>query len=101
MVFNHIAQGVIEQQQVACEFTLPEAPEGEQIDLPSVSVDFTPGGEDTPVAFEQVADEAACTDGAFYVDGDVVRLCAQTCATVQADFDAELEWGFMCTDEIN
>ena len=74
-------------------------PEDKQ--LGSLYFDYTAGDASTPIAFEQVDDESACTDDAFYVDGDVIRLCEQSCATVQADPGATVDFGAVCSDFIN
>ena len=99
VLFNHVAQGIIEERRLGCEYDAPVVPEDKQ--LGSLYFDYTAGDASTPVAFEQVADESACTDDAFYVDGDVIRLCEQSCATVQADPGATVDFGAVCSDFIN
>lgn len=95
VVFNEIAQGVIEGAAVDCEFAVPEPPQGEVLDLDTVVVHYTPGvGADED--FQQVASELACANNSFYIDNDVITLCPDTCDRVQGDQDANIEIRFGC-----
>lgn len=95
-LFQEIAAGVIEGAEVACEFPVPEPPNGEEIDLASVVVEYTPGSG-AAQSFTQVADASACTAGAFYIEDDVIYLCPETCTVVQSDEEAAINVLFACS----
>jgi hypothetical protein len=88
-VFNIIAQGVIDGALLDCEFALPEAPEGQMVDRNTIEIDFTPQGGQTQT-FHQVSGPDECEDDAFYLDGDQIILCPQTCEEVQGFEEADL-----------
>ena len=97
-VFNEIAQGVIAGAQVACNFEIPTPSNGEQVDLNSVTVQYTPGAGGSPIDLTQVPTAADCVDDAFYIDetaGEII-LCADTCTTVQGDENAKIDIVFQC-----
>jgi len=96
-VFNQLAQGVITGAAVACEFPLPEPPRGEVLDLETVEVAFTPPGSSVEQLFSQVPDLASCTADSFYIEADMIKLCPELCAIVQADATAQLEVRFGCS----
>ncbi len=96
VVFNEIAKGVIEGAVVECEFALPEPPPGETLDLDTVVVEYTPGGNGTPEQFEQVKDAGACGPDKFYIEMGTIKLCPDACTKVQADDSAKLVVLFGC-----
>lgn len=98
-IFQRIAEGIIEGSAVACEFTIPEPPSGEELDLDSVRVRYDPGAGD-PVLFERVDGPDACTDDGFYLDeaAGTIVLCPGACALVQGDEDAQIRVVFDCTN---
>ncbi len=85
VVFNEIALGVIEGASIGCEFEIPDAPPGEEIDPATVVIEFTPGGSTTPIVFEQVANAAACGPNKFYIAGGFIHLCPEACDLVSGD----------------
>lgn len=99
-IFLAIAEGVISGTKVACEFEIPPPPDGETIDLETVQVRYTPGGGGTDQIFNQVANEAACVPGAFYILNNSVFLCPDTCTTVQADDSASVGILFGCEPKV-
>jgi hypothetical protein len=97
-VFNEIAQGVIAGAQVGCNFAIPEPSNGEDVDLDSVSVQYTEGGMGNPINFNQVSTAGDCVPNAFYIDetaGEII-LCPDTCDTVQNDEAAKIDIVFQC-----
>ncbi|AKT38810.1 uncharacterized protein CMC5_029560 [Chondromyces crocatus] len=98
-VFQAIAEGVIAGATLACEFPVPDAPQGETIDLKSVQVQYTPSAGD-PQIYDQVDGASACTAGAFYIEADTIRLCPDACAVVQADAAAKIDVLFACAANI-
>lgn len=99
-IFLAIADGVIAGSKVACEFDIPDPPEGETIDLETVVVSYTPGTGGAEQRYKQVPDAASCTADSFYIEGDRIFLCPDTCTLVQADDAAKVGILFGCSDGI-
>jgi hypothetical protein len=97
-VFQEIAVGIIAGAKIACEFPVPEPPQGETIDLSTVVVEYTPGGGGNPQKLTQVADLAACGPDSFYIEAGTIKLCPETCTVVQDDADAKMLVLFDCED---
>jgi hypothetical protein len=99
-IFNAIADGVIEQAKVSCEWTIPEPPAGEVFDPNKVNVQYTLTGGD-PVNVLQVAKKGDCDgeDGWYYddnADPTQVLACPATCDTIEADNGAKVDVLFGC-----
>lgn len=98
VVFKKIAEGVVAGAQVKCDFPVPPPPMGQTIDLNSVVVRYTPNGVGAPIDFAQVKTAADCVPNAFYIEnGTMIKLCADSCAVVQADATAKLDVLFLCS----
>lgn len=82
-IFQSIAAGIIQGAKIACEVPIPAAPAGQTLDLATVVARFTPTGG-AAQQFAQVANQAACKDGAFYIEGANIVLCPSTCAVVNS-----------------
>lgn len=96
-IFQLMAQGVIAGSRVACEFTIPDPPPGEMLDLDTVQVRYSSNGSVVDT-FNKVADLMACspTGGQFYIENDTIKLCPASCTTVQGDENAEIDILFGC-----
>jgi hypothetical protein len=95
-VFQEIAKGVIEGAKVACEFPIPDPPSGKELDLATISIEYTPGGGGTPQNLEQVASAAQCKPNAFYLEADLIKLCPDACTLIQADDSAAIQILALC-----
>lgn len=97
-VFQAIADGVVSGAQVACNFAIPDPPEGTTVDLSSVVVDYTPGDMSPKQQFAQVADAAACAANSFYIDkmANQIILCPDTCGVLKNDAGAKVAVLFAC-----
>jgi hypothetical protein len=96
VVFQEIAQEVVETTPIACEFSIPEPPAGETIDPNTIEIDYSTGGMGAAQPFHQVTGADACEPDAFYIEGNTVRLCPEACDLVQADAMAHLEIRYGC-----
>ncbi len=96
VVFQTIADSVVEESVLACDIALPMAPEGEAIDTTTVQVDFTPSTSGDPTSFHQVPDLEACEPDAFYIAEDTIHLCPTACEAVQGDAMAKLDVRYGC-----
>lgn len=95
-IFNELAKGVISGAALSCDFPIPEPPPGQMIDPATIVVQFTPGDGSGAQSFTQVANEAACGAGNFYLAEGEIRLCKQTCDTVSQDKDGKIKVLFGC-----
>ncbi len=90
-VFGEIAEGVIEGAAIDCEFEMPEAPPGEELDPDTLVVRYTPGDGGPPIEFGQVSSPDFCDEGLFYIENNIIKLCPETCALVEADIGAVID----------
>jgi hypothetical protein len=96
VVFNVMAEGIVQGTPVSCSIEIPEPPPGEELDPDTLEVEYFPMGAEPGTLFHQVADLAACEPDAFYVEANEIVLCAATCTVVQADLSARLETRYGC-----
>ena len=96
VIFQEIAEGVIEGAKVECEFPVPEPPPGEKLDLATVIVEYTPGGVGAKEQFKQVPSADDCEPSSFYIAAGLIQLCPDACAVVQDDDAAKLGILFGC-----
>lgn len=100
VVFQEIAKGVIEGAQVACEFPLPTPPMGQTLDLDTVVVEYTAGGMGAPLNLKQVKTAADCAADSFYIENEIIKLCPDSCTTIQNDDKAKLAILFGCEVDV-
>lgn len=99
-IFDAVAEQVIAGSAIACEFDIPDPPDGETFDPMEVNVEFDNGG--VPLEIGYVENAAACmgvTDGWYYDDPanpTTIILCSQTCDTIQGFAMAKIFIGFGC-----
>jgi hypothetical protein len=96
-VFRAIAENVIVQSNIACEFNIPAPPAGTQLDLDKVAVRKTAQGG-TESQYLQAPTQADCQADAFYIDraANQVHLCPEACDAVRADPLAKVDVLFTC-----
>ncbi len=90
------ALGDIRGEVLDCDFAVPTAKPGVEVNLNLVNVNFTPSGGGAPSTLAQVGDAAACSDRAgWYYDDPAnpsrIILCPSSCTTVTADAMAKLD----------
>ncbi|PRQ04215.1 hypothetical protein ENSA5_09990 [Enhygromyxa salina] len=99
-VFDQIAQSVQQNVPLACEWEIPEPPEGDSFDSSKVNVELVLDGQQESVYY--VESEAACNggDGWFYlpdaVNPETIRICPATCTRTQAAVEASVDILFGC-----
>ena len=93
-IFKAMAKGVIDNAVLACEYSLPPNPAGGTIDPETAVVRYTSGT--TVTDFERVDDESQCAPGKFFLADKRIKLCADTCKTVQDDAAAQVKILFGC-----
>lgn len=86
VIFNKVAQGVVDSVSLPCTYAVPVPPDGQTADLDKIVVTYTPGGVGAPGTLNRVADAAACGADSWYIDGDGgIALCPGTCTQIEAD----------------
>jgi hypothetical protein len=98
-VFNRIAQDVIVSVQLACDFAIPTAPDGRQVETDKIAVTYSSGGS-LVSNYGQVLDPADCQADAFYIQNGRVFLCPDACTAVSADTQASVDVLFTCESTI-
>ncbi|MFV8750530.1 hypothetical protein ACNOYE_08250 [Nannocystaceae bacterium ST9] len=99
-VFTQIAQSVQTTVPLACEWDIPEPPEGESFDPTKVNVALELDGVPEDVYY--VESEAACNggDGWYYfpdaLTPQTIRICPATCTRVQDATQASVDILFGC-----
>jgi hypothetical protein len=89
---------------VACEWSIPPAPDGKTFDKNKVNVEYS-SGANLPARVGVVPTQADCANveqGWYYDDvanPTKVLVCPQTCQTVQAINDAQVRVIFGCETE--
>ena len=61
---------------------------------------YTPGGMGNPQQLKQVMAAKDCTPTSFYIENNLIKLCPDSCTTVQADSKAKLDILFGCKQDI-
>jgi hypothetical protein len=99
-VFQDIAAGVIDVTKVPCEFDVPPPPPGQELDLNTIDVLYTPGGGGPTQEWTKVDSESQCGPGKFWIDDTVmpprIHLCDAACQVVEADSAATVEVKIEC-----
>lgn len=94
------AFGNIKSANVSCDFAVPAAPANLMLSINNVNVNYTPGTGKVST-LTRVKDAVSCgTTGSWYYDNNTtptqIHLCANTCATVQADTGSALQVLYSC-----
>lgn len=100
-IFQELAKGVISGAAIECSFPIPDPPPGQMIDPETVVVEFTPSDASPAQSFTQVKSEADCGPGKFYLTGDAIQLCKDTCETVGKDKAGKIKVLFGCVGVSN
>lgn len=98
-VFQAIAEDVVVQAVLTCDFAIPEPPPGKTLELDKVAVVHTKA-DDSTVTMGQVRSPAECQDNAFYIQDGRVWLCDQACNTVKTENGANVSVAFTCESTI-
>jgi hypothetical protein len=100
VVFQRIAEDVVQTREIACDLSIPPAPPGLELDLNNVAIEYAPGGAAAPVKFGQALTVQECPSNAFYIANDRLNLCPSTCAAVRRDPVATLTVLFTCESQL-
>ena len=96
VVFQAVAQGVVEGLALPCSYEPGEPPAGQFLDLDRVVVVFSPSGGGSDVSLERVDDETQCISDGFYILDGLVTLCPDACDMVSADEEGEISVHAAC-----
>jgi hypothetical protein len=105
-VFDSLATAVIaDAVPVECEWIIPPPPDGETLDPNKVNVRFTRGDGTTETIYGGTAAQCPAAGdylGWYYDDPNLptrVVACPETCPTLQADDQAQIDVEFGCDSE--
>lgn len=100
VIFKKIAEGVVSGSKVPCKLELPKPSMGQELDLNTVSLVYTPSDMGSQQTFTKVDDEFACggAKDKFYIDekNGLILLCPDTCKAVEADDAAKVQVKVEC-----
>jgi hypothetical protein len=99
-VFRRIATDVIRRTEVACDFAIPSPPAGETIDLGKVAVSYTADGAALPQTYAQARARSDCQPDAFFIEGERIHLCPDSCDVLKANPLATIDVLFTCESTI-
>jgi hypothetical protein len=100
-VFDALADTVVGAASLDCEWTIPDAPQGQVFDKGKVNVKYTPGGGSEKDIF-YVPSKADCdpvNGGWYYDDNDSptkVMVCPSTCGEISIDLNGKIDVLFGC-----
>lgn len=100
VVFQQIAQDVVFQTSLACDFPVPSAPEGATLDLDKVAVEFTLPGQATPQRLGQARDFASCAADTFLISDGRLTLCPEACQIIREKPEAKMDVLFTCESQL-
>ena len=100
-VFDALSTEVIGGTQLACEFLIPEPPNGETFDPNEVNVEFDDGlGGTTSIPRVDDATQCALVADGWYYDNPaaptMIVMCPQTCADAQVAKNGSINIAFGC-----
>jgi hypothetical protein len=99
VVFQTIAEDVVQRRGIACDFEIPQPPSGRELDLDTVAIAYD-GSDGVSVPFGQAPTPEACQPNAFYIDGGRVNLCPDACLAVSNDPMAKVSVLFTCENQL-
>jgi hypothetical protein len=101
VVFREIAGRVIAQSDIACDFPVPDAPEGRTLNLDTVSVTIEHEGTGAPTAtLGQARLGTDCAADAFFIENERIQLCPEVCSAVRGEEGARVDVLFGCQSTI-
>ena len=100
VVFQRIAEDVVLQRDVACDFEVPPAPRGRELILENVAVETSSGTGGVTTQLGQARTAQECQSDAFYVVDGRLNLCPEACAQVRSDPLAAVRVLFTCRSQI-
>ncbi len=100
VVFRRIAEDVALTSSVSCDFPMPAAPAGSELDLAKLALQYDPSDGSASRQLAQAPVPSACQPDAFYLVGDRVHLCPDTCSLIQADPAALVDVLFTCESQL-
>jgi hypothetical protein len=95
-VFRSIATDVVLGSRSVCDFEIPPAPAGRELDLDKIAVSYQPGDGGAPLVLGRALQPSQCRGDGFLVDAAGVHLCPEACQQVGADERASVSVLFAC-----
>lgn len=99
VVFQTIAEDVVQRRGIECDFEIPDPPSGQELDLEKVAIEYD-GSDGVSVPFGQAPTPEVCQPNAFYIDGGRVNLCPDACSAISNDPMAKVSVLFTCESQL-
>jgi hypothetical protein len=99
VVFQTIAEDVVQRRGIACDFEIPPPPPGLELDLEKVAIEYD-GSDGLSVQLGQAPTPEACQPSAFYIDAGRVNLCPDACSAISNDPAARVSVLFTCESQL-
>ena len=101
LVFDALAQSVIDASGIDCRWDIPAPPQGQTFEIGRVNVQYTASGAPTPQTIFHVPSMNDCaTSGGWFYDDNAsptkVIVCPSTCDLFADDANAKLDVLFGC-----
>ncbi len=100
VVFQKIADDVVSNISVACDFDIPAPPAGQMLDLNKVAVIYTKGDGSGDEKFGQALNVGQCDKDTFYIENNRVYLCPIPCGIIKTDGKSSVKVSFECQSTI-
>jgi hypothetical protein len=95
-VFRSIATDVVLGSRSVCNFEIPSAPAGRELDLDKIAVSYEPGAGGAALVLGRAPSPSQCRADGFLVDDAGVHLCPTACERIGADERASVSVVFSC-----
>lgn len=84
-MFQAIADSVVSGAKLTCDIIVPDAPDGKDLDLDKIQIEFTPSDGGEKETFAKVKSAEECKAKAFYIEDSHIKICPETCEVVSRD----------------
>lgn len=99
-IWTQLSTQVINSATLACEWDIPEPPEGETFDPSKVNVEFSDGVTTTEIGYVPSEADCASVNGGWYYDDPSnptkILVCPETCQAIQGIDGASIHIKFGC-----
>jgi hypothetical protein len=100
VVFQRIAEDVVQTREIACDFPVPAGPADLVSDPENVAISYAAGDGAASIKFGQAPTLADCQPDAFYIADGRLNLCPVTCSAVRDNPLASLTVLMTCESQL-
>ena len=107
-IFNAIADTVVVDAKLSCEWAIPAPPPGQTLDYAKVNLEYQPAGAGAPEIIPKVESSSKCgSDAGWFYDREVgakpekVVVCPASCEVFKAAEGAGVNIAFGCDTKVS